>query len=164
MPVLGIPKSGSRRCVPREGRVEEGKVWREFRDCLGSGNRERIKCTRPHPELWGARVPFHPWRRRKLVEADLSVYRGQSLSFVTLVTCLRYPAISARLSTLQAIELSYSELLHCVLSQHGGDGWVCNLRQNCSERSGYRTRVAMILLSLVHTACHRHCWLHRLRL
>lgn len=148
-----------------QGRAE----WKEVR-CGGSPETawgletERTKCIGTHPVLWGARVPFHPQRRRRLLEADLSVYKGQSLSFVTLVTCLRYPAISARLSTLQATELSYSELLHRVLSQHGGDGWVWNLRQNCSERRGYRTSVAMIHLCLVHTACHQHCWLHRLRL
>lgn len=74
MPVLGTPKSGSRRCAPREGRVAGGKVWRGSRDCL-EAEREQ---SAPSPTLCSveARVPFHPWRRRRLVEADLSVYGG----------------------------------------------------------------------------------------
>ncbi|KAK7811100.1 hypothetical protein U0070_016040 [Myodes glareolus] len=58
-----------------------------------------------------------------------------------------------------------SQRLDCGLSQHGGDGWVRNLRRNCSEH--HRSSVVMIHFCLVHTAYHLHCWLprsHRLRL
>lgn len=84
MPVLDTPKSGARCCPLRESKVEGDKVWRESSDCLGTGSRERTKCSWPHPMCWRAWVPFHPWGMRRLVEADLPVDRRQSLSFVTL--------------------------------------------------------------------------------
>lgn len=136
--------------------------------------KQRQNKPLPAPRCFGDELRFpSPWGMRRLVEADLS-----SIEEAVFVLChtgdlvsdvhpgLTKSVISAILSALQATEgLSHSELLHCGPSQHGGDGWVWNLRQNCSEH--HRTSVAMIHFCLVHTAYHLHCWLprsHRLRL